>query len=243
MLECRDVSFAYGSRLVLDGFSFQAGRGIIGLLGPNGAGKSTLLNVLATVRRPRSGTVLYDGVASERAQLNRVRRRLGFLPQRFDLMSGSTCQANVAYAAWCHGVDAARCDRAAADALAMVNLSARADARVGTLSGGQRQRVGVACAIAHSPDIVLLDEPTVGLDPAQRIDLRNHLSAIAETACVVVSTHLVEDLVAMTADVIVINRGRKVFQGGLGEMVPARAVLDTAAVEAAYLSLVGGVEE
>ncbi|MDR2620912.1 MAG: ATP-binding cassette domain-containing protein [Propionibacteriaceae bacterium] len=241
-LECQEVSFAYGRKLVLDGFSFTLSQGITGLLGPNGAGKSTLLNVLATIRQPRTGTVRYDGVLGAGKDLGTVRKQLGYLPQRFDLMAGSSCLDNVTYAAWCNGVAAAQCTAAADAALELVNLGAKRKARVRTLSGGQRQRLGIACAIAHSPAFILLDEPTVGLDPAQRIDVRQHLVEIAKTACVLVSTHLVEDLAAMGADAVVIHQGHKVFQGSLADMTGV-ADPDVRTLEASYLALVGGSSE
>jgi len=241
MLRCEDVTFAYGKRPVLEEFSFSAGRGVIGLLGPNGAGKSTLLSILATIRSPKAGRVIYEGTPVD-GNLCQVRRRLGYLPQLFDLMAGSTCQANVSYAAWCNGVAARDCDEAARSALATVNLGAKARHRVRTLSGGQRQRLGIACAIAHSPSVILLDEPTVGLDPAQRIDVRRHLVDIGRNACVLVSTHLVEDLMAMHAQTIVINHGRKMFQGTLEQMAHSAEYVDAHTVETAYLNIVGSEE-
>ena len=238
-LECHDLAFAYGRNVVLNHFSFALGRGITGLLGPNGAGKSTLLAILATVRRPMAGDVAYGGTVPG-APIAAVRRQIGYLPQRFDLMTGSTCLDNVAYAAWCNGVDARLCLAAAKTALGVVNLQEKAKTRVRALSGGQKQRLGIACAIAHGPAVILLDEPTAGLDPAQRVDLRGQLLRIASSACVLISTHLVEDLVAMRAGVIVIDRGHRLFQGALLDMVGPDAGIDALAVEAAYLALVNG---
>jgi ABC-2 type transport system ATP-binding protein len=210
----------------------------MGLLGPNGAGKSTLLSIIATVRRPDSGCVTYGGIPSEGMHLSDVRSRLGYLPQHFDLMNGASCRDNVSYAAWCNATPAGMADLAAVQALKMVHLTGKSRDKVRTLSGGERQRLGIACAVAHSPSIVLLDEPTSGLDPAQRIDVREHLVSIAASACVLVSTHLVEDLVAMQARILVMNSGQLAFQGSLRQLVaPGRAV-DIEAVERAYLGLV-----
>jgi ABC-2 type transport system ATP-binding protein len=236
LLECRNVSFAYGKHRVLDEISFELHRGVTGLLGPNGAGKSTLLTIIATIRTPLSGAVRYAGVSG--GDYAAVRRHLGYLPQTFDLLAGSTVVDNVAYAAWCNDVPASTCPKAALRALDLVNLGAHARDRVKTLYGGQRQRVGIACAIAHRPSLVVLDEPTAGLDLAQRVDLRKHLTRIGQTSCVLVSTHMVEDIVAMDADVIALSQGRTVFAGSLNTMTGGAAPT-VPAIEAAYLALVG----
>lgn len=240
-LHCSDLSFRYGRGTVaLDGLSASFECGVSGLLGPNGAGKSTLLSILATLRQPMSGTVTFDGVDLLDGDVQSVRRRIGYLPQSFDLMRYSTVERNVAYAAWCHGVDRATCYDRARDAIELVDLAKLRLRRVAHLSGGQRQRVGIACAIAHQPSLVLLDEPTAGLDPAQRTQMRSHIVAIAQTSVVVLSTHIVEDLAHMASSVVAIDQGRAVFTGAieeiaaLGEASPRTGL---SVLESGYLGL------
>jgi ABC-2 type transport system ATP-binding protein len=242
-VSCRDVSFSYGAREALDRVSFNIGLGVTGLLGPNGAGKSTLLNILATVNRPRSGEVVLNGRdpgVGGRRELDRIRASIGYLPQRFSLMMGATCLRNVAYAAWCNGVAPGGVEAAARDALALVDLAGQAGERAGRLSGGQRQRLGLACVIAHRPAVLLLDEPTVGLDPAQRVGVRRHLRRVAEDCCVLLSTHIVEDLVQMASNTVVLASGRVVFEGPVAELArlgSQGASESLSPVEGGYLAL------
>lgn len=217
-ISCAYLTFAYGRSLALSGVSLSLGRGVTGLLGPNGAGKSTLMRVLSTILPPSSGELTVDGTVVDRQSTPALRRRIGFLPQRFDTMGGATVLRNVSYAAWAAGVEPTEAVERALEALAVVGLEERAEHRARELSGGQRQRLGIACAIAHQPAILLLDEPTVGLDPLQRAGLRNHLQQIGQTSAVLVSTHLVEDLSTISDSVIVLAEGRIVFTGSVDEL-------------------------
>jgi ABC-2 type transport system ATP-binding protein len=185
----------FGSVLAVDNIDLALGAGVVGLLGPNGAGKTTLLSVLAGAIRPTTGEVRVAGhdvgtVSGRRA----FRGSVGYLPQRFDLAGNMTVADSVRYAAWCNGVASSRVNQAADGALALVELSERAKFRVRRLSGGQRQRLGLAAALAHGPQILLLDEPTVGLDPDQRIRFRGYLRAVGQTTSVLLATHLLEDV-------------------------------------------------
>ncbi|MDR2564741.1 MAG: ATP-binding cassette domain-containing protein [Bifidobacteriaceae bacterium] len=212
------VSFAYGKRKVFSDLSLRLSGGVTGLLGPNGAGKTTLLNLLATVQKPAAGQIVVAGHDTATAEgLKAARKALGFLPQRFEVMGMSSAADNVAYAAWAHGVPESGCAAAAADALAVVGLADRAKDRARALSGGMRQRLGIACAIAHRPAVLLLDEPTVGLDPDQRVATRRYLESVARTAPVLMSTHMVDDLAMIASNVAVLAGGRIRFSGTLDE--------------------------
>lgn len=217
-VECRDVSFRYRRREALSGVSLGLDVGVTGLLGPNGAGKTTLLSLLAAIRRPTSGDILMNGVSVRATDASRNRHSIGYLPQRFDLMRWATVHRNVSYAAWAQGVDRSNCDEAARSALDLVDLGDLAGRRVATLSGGQRQRVGIACAVAHEPQLVLLDEPTAGLDPSQRVQIRSHLAEIAASATVVVSTHIVQDLAHIASQVVVLSDGHVAFSGNITQL-------------------------
>lgn len=239
-ITCESLSFSYGRRPALREVSFTLGTGVTGLLGPNGAGKSTLLAILATIQPPGGGTAAIGqhdlGAHAGRAG---ARTHIGYLPQKFDVMPRATAARNVAYAAWSSGIDPADCDAAALTALEKVGLEAKARHRASSLSGGQRQRLGVACAIAHQPQVLLLDEPTVGLDPVQRIQVRDHLHAIGESATVLVSTHIVEDLAQIASDLIVLDDGSTVFQGSVDELAAHAKGTTThqSPIEAGYVAL------
>lgn len=214
-----ELSFSYIRRPVFENQTIVIESGITGLLGPNGAGKSTLLSLLSTRRAPRSGTLNILGHnADHRADREQIRRRLGYLAQRYPLVGSMKVLDTVTYAAWASGLSRRSCEVAANAAIERTEIADLALRRVRTLSGGQRQRVGVAAAIVHRPDLLLLDEPTAGLDPEVRMVMRRTLKQISEQTAIVISTHLIEDVLALCDDVIVLDGGRVLFQGNTDEL-------------------------
>lgn len=213
------VNFSYGHKQILYDISIDLAPGIIGILGPNGAGKTTLLNVVATFLKPTQGSISLNGVGSENAcDRKQLRSLIGYLPQSFELMNASSVLKNVRYAAWARGVSWFASYRVAMKALEQVGLSNKKHALVSRISGGQRQRVGIACAIAANPAILILDEPTVGLDPEQRIDIRNFLKEYARNHIVIMSTHLVEDLAVVADRALILSQGRIVLDGTMNDI-------------------------
>ncbi|GAB3805743.1 ABC transporter ATP-binding protein [Micromonospora zhanjiangensis] len=208
-----------GRRLAVNGLNLTLGDGVHGLLGPNGAGKTTLMRALATVLKPAGGqlSLLGDDVTG-RADLRRVRRALGYLPQHFGFYPRFTVREFVEYMAWLKEMPKAVIPGAVQRAVERVGLADRADSRMKTLSGGMLRRAGIAQAIVNDPQVLLLDEPTVGLDPEQRLDFRELLREIGLDSCVLVSTHLVEDVAAACTDVVLIDQGRLVWQGSAAEL-------------------------
>ncbi|MDI6098992.1 ABC transporter ATP-binding protein [Actinoplanes sp. NEAU-A12] len=209
-----------GRHLAVDGLDLTLDTGVHGLLGPNGAGKTTLMRALATVLKPAGGklTLLGESVDA-RADLRRVRRGLGYLPQQFGFYPRFTVREFVEYMAWLKEMPKAAVPGATQRAIERVGLAAKADARMKTLSGGMLRRAGIAQAIVNDPAVLLLDEPTVGLDPEQRLDFRELLRDVGVDTCVLVSTHLVEDVVAACTDVVLVNEGRLVYQGTPDDLV------------------------
>ena len=230
----------FRGRSALTDVSFALPKGVTGLLGPNGAGKSTLMSLIATVRRPQTGSLKVMGV-DPASELGLVRRQLGYLPQRFDVLRSSTVLRNVEYAAWARGLSVAQAKEAAEESLEQVDLAAERTTLAGRLSGGMRQRLGIACAVVHRPAVILLDEPTVGLDPVQRVGVRHLIRNLAKDATVLVSTHLLEDLTGLTSAVLVLSEGRVKFQGSLSEMeaLSAAAPEGLSAAEAGYAAVLG----
>ncbi|MEW1721208.1 ATP-binding cassette domain-containing protein [Streptomyces sp. NPDC093109] len=194
--------------------SFTLGSGVTGLLGPNGAGKTTLLETLVTLLPPADGRVAVLGEElGSRAGRKEVRRRIGFLPQRFGYHPGFTVSEFLTYVAWTKGMEQARARQAVEDATKLVDLDERAGTRMRKLSGGMLQRAGIAAALVHRPELLVLDEPTVGLDPRQRAEFRSLIRRLADTTPVLLSTHLTDDVSAMCGSVLVLAEGNIAFQG------------------------------
>jgi ABC-2 type transport system ATP-binding protein len=209
----------YGRRWVFTDLSFAVERGIIGLLGPNGAGKTTLWNTVATLRAPAAGSLYVLGADVTRPRERReIRRRTGFLPQSFGYLASFTAREFVEYAAWLKGLGSAALPAAATRALEAVDLGDRAGSRLRELSGGMLRRVGIASAIVHEPELLILDEPTVGLDPEQRVHFRALLRELGDRVTVLVSTHLVEDVATVCGEVLVLGGGVIAFQGSPGAL-------------------------
>ncbi|XVU26674.1 ATP-binding cassette domain-containing protein [Actinoplanes sp. CA-054009] len=211
-IEVSGVVAGYGRTEVLRGVDWRIGPGVTGLLGPNGAGKTTLLHLITGITRPRRGVVraVTGGVSTESTD-PAYGKRIGFLPQHFTFAAEMRVADTVSYAAWVNGLPREQCAAAAERALTQVDLVDRSQDRVKTLSGGQRQRLGVATALAHGPDLLVLDEPTVGLDPSQRLRLREVIAELSSFRPVVVSTHLVEDVTHLCSRVGILANGTMAF--------------------------------
>ncbi len=223
-IELTSVSRSFGKNRAVDGVSLEAGPGVLGLLGPNGAGKTSLLRMLATVLPPSAGGIrLLDRDPGRAADRREIRRRLGYLPQNLGYYPAFTVVEFIEYFALLKEVPSERVPKAVATAVERVDLGAKAKARLRTLSGGMLRRVGIAQAIVNEPNLLLLDEPTAGLDPEQRVGFRALLRSLGETSTVVVSTHLVEDVGAACSEVALMDTGHIVFRGTPDELV-ARGV-------------------
>lgn len=213
----------YGSHEALKGIDLHIEHGMFGLLGPNGAGKTTLLRILATLLRPSSGRVVIDSLdLSQRAQRKAVRARLGYLPQELGLYPDLTGREFLDYL----GLLKRLYDRGArrqqiAALLGVVSLTAEADRKIKTYSGGMKRRLGIAQALLGDPQILVIDEPTAGLDPEERIRLRTLLTRLAEQRIVILSTHVVEDISQTCERIAVLDQGRLVFGGLTRELIEA----------------------
>ena len=191
--------------------SLSVHAGVLGLLGPNGAGKSTLMRILATITRPTGGTVRWNGTDIVRSP-DCVRTVLGYLPQDFGVYPQLTPQEFLEYLAAAKGLDAPTARRRIDDLLQLVNLDGVRHQRLGGFSGGMRQRVGIAQALLNDPRLLIVDEPTAGLDPEERVRFRNLLSDLSGERIVILSTHIVSDVEAVATELAVVVRGRLVRQ-------------------------------
>ena len=212
-LVMESVGFAYpGGHRAVDGVGMRLGAGVVGLLGPNGAGKSSLMRVLATLARASSGRVTWRGEDIARRP-DALRAELGYLPQDFGVYDALSAREFLAFLAAVKGLPARRVGERVDECLAMVGLSDAAERRLGGFSGGMRQRVGIAQALLNDPRLLIVDEPTVGLDPEERARFRHLLAELAADRLVILSTHIVSDIEASAGELAVLVGGRLRFHG------------------------------
>jgi len=209
-----------GGHQAVDGVRLSLGPGIVGLLGPNGAGKSSLMRVLATLARPSQGRVLWRGEDTARKP-DALRRELGYLPQDFGVYEALSAREFLAFLAAVKGLPAKAVAARVDECLAMVGLEDVADRRLGDYSGGMRQRVGIAQALLNDPKLLIVDEPTVGLDPEERVRFRHLLAELAGERLVILSTHIVSDIEASAGELAVLDKGRLRFHGTPEALVAA----------------------
>jgi ABC-2 type transport system ATP-binding protein len=222
-LAVENVSKTYrGNVQALRGFALTLGPGVLGLLGPNGAGKSTLMRVLATVTRPSAGRVLWNGADISRDP-DALRSVLGYLPQDFGVYPNLNALEFLEYLAAVKGIEAAAARRRIAELLELVNLTGAARRPLGGYSGGMRQRVGIAQALLNDPQLLIVDEPTAGLDPEERVRFRNLLSELSGERIVILSTHIVSDVEAVATGIAIMSSGQLVAHGAPEELLAAVA--------------------
>lgn len=207
-LEIKNLSKQYrGNVWGLRDFSLQAQSGIIGLLGPNGAGKSTLMRILATITCPTSGTVSWNG-SDILAQPRTIRAQLGYLPQEFGVYPNLNVVEFLNYMAALKGLDSSVGRKRIDELLVMVNLLDARKRPLGGYSGGMKQRVGIAQALLNDPKLLIVDEPTVGLDPEERVRFRNLLTDLSGDRLVILSTHIVSDVESTANKIALMAQGR-----------------------------------
>jgi ABC-type multidrug transport system ATPase subunit len=190
-------------------FDIELTPGVIGLLGPNGAGKSSLMRMLATITQPTEGTVKWNDTDIVKSP-DTLRSVLGYLPQDFGVYPNLTGLEFLEYMAAIKGLDAKTARRRIDELLVVVNLVNAAKRPLGGYSGGMKQRVGIAQALLNDPQLLIVDEPTVGLDPEERVRFRNLLSDLAGERIIILSTHIVSDVEATATEIVIINKGRKI---------------------------------
>jgi ABC-type multidrug transport system ATPase subunit len=235
-LEIDGVSKTYGNRVqAVSGIDLRLGPGITGLLGPNGAGKSTLMRILATVAKPTSGTVRWDGIDVVRTPLP-LRRVLGYLPQDAGVYPHLDAREFLDYVAALKQLERRAARAQIAELLAALDLEPVANRPLATLSGGNRQRVAIAQALLGDPQLLVVDEPTAGLDPEQRVRFRDLLARLARERVVLLSTHVVSDVELTAGRVVIVAGGRVLADGTRDDIIAPHGSL-----ERAYLATVGAV--
>ncbi len=225
MIRVENLTRSYGDLKAVDQVSFQIRQGeIVGLLGHNGAGKTTIMKMLTGYLEPTSGSIEIDGldIATRREE---VQQRIGYLPENDPLYPEMSVIDYLDYAAALHAVPEEQRAQRIRDAIRRTDLTAKAGDAIGTLSKGYRQRVGVAQAILHEPRLLILDEPTNGLDPTQVQQMRQLIRSLAEHSTVILSTHILQEVQAICDRVIIIRNGRKALDSGIDELQAGKRLL------------------
>jgi ABC-type multidrug transport system ATPase subunit len=214
MLEISNISKTYGNGVkALNNISLQIGAGMFGLLGPNGAGKSSLMRTIATLQLPDEGTIVFNGIDVLK-QPEELRKTLGYLPQEFGVYPKVSAEVLLNHLAVLKGISQTAERKEWIDYLLQkTNLYEARKKHLGTYSGGMKQRFGIAQALLGKPGLIIVDEPTAGLDPAERNRFHNLLSEIGETTVVILSTHIVDDVQNLCSSMAIINKGEVVAQG------------------------------
>ena len=224
MIECRHITKRYGRTAAMEDLSFTAPRGeIVGLLGINGAGKTTTLNILTGYTPPTSGQVIIDGIDLER-EPRACKRRIGYLPERPPLYDEMTVSAYLAFVCRLREVERAAIPAHVAEILRVCGLEEVAGRRLGNLSRGYRQRAGIAQALCGSPPVLILDEPTVGLDPRQVAEIRELIRALGREHTILFSSHILSEVQQLCHRVLILHHGRLVHTGTLGQLDAADGV-------------------
>jgi len=197
----------YGSRWAISDLSLVCEGGMLGLVGPNGAGKTTLMRIIATLLPPTTGSVRWNGLDVGSGG-QEIRARLGYLPQQFGVYPEFSARRFLRYLATLKGLPRAGRNRRVDEVLELVNLEADADRRLATYSGGMLQRVGIAQALLNDPNLLVVDEPTAGLDPSERVRFRTLLAGLTANRLVILSTHIVSDVEAVAGRLVVMRGGQ-----------------------------------
>ena len=219
-LKISHLSKQFGSNHAVDDVSYTLRGGVYGLLGVNGAGKTTLMRMLTTLIRPTVGSITWDGEDIFRMDEN-YRKRLGYLPQDYGAYPEFTVQEYLSYIATLKGIRPAAARKKVGQVLEQVGLQKARNKKMKTLSGGMKRRAGIAQAILNDPQILILDEPTAGLDPRERIHFRNLISELAQDRIVLLSTHIVSDVASIASQILLMKDGRFLSTGTVESLIAA----------------------
>lgn len=216
-IEIQNVDKFYGRKQALDNVTLTIHQGMFGLLGRNGAGKTTLMKTLTTLHQKQRGQITVCGIPIEHTK--EIRSITGYLPQDFSMYPSMTVEESLDYLGILSGMDASLRKARIKMLLKRVNLTEHKHKKVRALSGGMKRRLGIAQALLHDPQVLIVDEPTAGLDPEERIRFRNLLCEVAEERIVILSTHIVGDIEATCEDIAIMNDGRILWQGTVAELL------------------------
>lgn len=219
-IKINDLTVTFKNKVTaINHASLEIPNGVFGLLGENGAGKTTLMRVLTTVLAPTSGTVSMDGILYCEGNYPKIQHRIGYLPQEIDLYPGLTVQECLEYMGDLAGIPRNECKERIQYYLEKTSLTEHRKKKMRQLSGGMKRRVGLVQALLNEPKFLIVDEPTTGLDPEERIRIRNLLVDFSENRTVLFSTHVVEDLAAVCNQLAVMKKGEFLYAGSMKELL------------------------
>ena len=206
-----------GKKDALNSLDLVIPNGMFGILGRNGSGKSTLMNIIATILQPSKGTVTINGIEIKNSQ--KIRQMIGYLPQDFDFYPNMKVSEVLYYLGFLSKINQTNFDKYVDLILRKVNLIDYKNKKVKSLSGGMKKRLGIAQAILHDPKVIIVDEPTAGLDPEERVRIRNLLSDLAENKIVIISTHIVSDIESTCNRIAILDKGSLVYKGDIPSLI------------------------
>lgn len=216
-IKITDLSKNFGSKQALKNISLDIDQGMFGLLGPNGAGKTTLMKIISTLLKKSSGEVIVCGIPVEKS--SEIRGLIGYLPQDFSMYGNMNAYEALDYLATLSGMRKSERKTKVPELLEKVNLLEQRKTKVKAMSGGMKRRLGIAQSMIHDPKVIIVDEPTAGLDPEERVRFRNLLCELAKDRIVLLSTHIVGDIEATCEEIAVLNQGEIVFRGTVRELL------------------------
>lgn len=216
ILSVKNINFSYGKKRALNNISFSCNNGITSILGANGAGKTTLMKVLIGANKPSTGEVFLN---TENLLCNSNNSIMGYLPQNFDTYDNITGYDFLSYVCDIKNINSVKKKQYIEQVVQQFNLENVISKNIGSYSGGYKRRLGIAQAVIGDPSIVIIDEPTVGLDPEQRLEFRHYLSEIGKERIVLISTHILEDVELYTNNILIINQGSIIFNGSTNKAI------------------------
>ncbi|MCM6820965.1 ABC transporter ATP-binding protein [Pediococcus pentosaceus] len=217
-IEIKNVEQVFKEKKILKGINTSIDDcSIVGLLGENGAGKTTLMDIVATLEQPTAGIVLYDGKVVKDYQF--LRNKIGYMPQEFGMYPQFSVEDNIKYFAYLHNLPNKIIEARVAYLIDTLHLSEHRKKKYKQLSGGMKRRVGLAVALVHAPEILIIDEPTAGVDPEERSSIRDFILQLGESISILFSTHIIEDIEQISDKIIVLKQGNVLFQGEVSQLL------------------------
>lgn len=221
MIEFREVTYDYRKNTAISDLNLKVDEGMIGLLGENGAGKTTLMKLLATLISLKKGEIKINGIDVNHKNYNKIRKLVGYMPQELGFYDNYTVYEMLEYVCLLEKMKLNQIRSNVMKLLEELNLKRYMNRKIKELSGGMKRRLGLACAMVNNPEILIVDEPTVGLDPEERIKMRNLIKKYSKGRTVILSTHIVEDIKSICDKLIVISKGRLMYYGTVTDLIDA----------------------
>lgn len=229
MIEISNVSKIYKNETIaLDNISLNIGKGVFGLLGRNGAGKTTLLRILTTILKPTEGDISVLGLEMNEKNYKNIKQNIGYIPQEFGFYKEFTVKETMEYICILRNIEPKKSRAVIDEALINLNLKAQKNKKYKNLSGGMKRRLGLAQAMLEEPEILIVDEPTAGVDPQERINIRNILSEYGKEHIVIFSTHIIEDIEHICSKLAILDFGKLIFWGDVETILNSGLSLEEA---------------